>query len=246
VTLVDTPRRVSIWSILRESVRAWRRDFLYISLLAACIEAPIILVELSIAHTRGELPGADEGFSIGWGSLAVALSGMFAHYFLAAVIEMVEGVERHGHKRPTVVQLIRRLPWGRLIIADLVIGAAIVAGLFLLVVPGVLIATFTLITLPLINMERQPVVASIRRSVDLVRGHFRTSLAVWVVALVSTTTIEELVGELFEHFTHSQSGEYVAHLATEVIILPMGALPIVMLAFDLVADRVGRDAQPSH
>jgi hypothetical protein len=240
VPQVRAPGRVRLWRILVESAWAWRRDFWYISLLAAIVEAPIVLVEVGIAIVRGEFPRADEGLTISLASAAVALSSMFAHYFLAAVMEVVESAERRGHRRPRVVDLVRELPWRRLIVADLILRLATVGGLVLLIVPGVAIATFTIITLPLLNMERQPILPTIRRSADLVRDHVPTALGVLFFVTVVDLVLGEAMGELFERATDSHVGEYLGHLATEVIMLPMAALPIVMLAFDLVDDRVER------
>jgi hypothetical protein len=172
---------------------------------------------------------------------------MLAHYFLAAVIEVVESAERHGHPRPNILDLVRGLPWGRLIAADVILRAASIVGYFVFVVPGVLIATYTLIALPLINMERRPVVPTIRRSIDLVRGHFVTAFLIWALVTGGTLGLEEIAAELTEALTHSHIGEYLGHLATEVLILPLAALPVVMLAFDLVACRHGEhDARSPH
>jgi hypothetical protein len=243
---VDAPGRVSLWGILRESLHAWRRDLLYISLLAAVVEAPVVLAQLVYAHVEGELPGTDDGFSIDWDTVGVAFSAMLAHYFLAAVIETVEAAERHGHPRPTALDLIRRLPWLRLIVADVVLRAVTGVGFALLVVPGVLVGVYTVITLPLINLERGSVVDSIRRSVTLVRGHARTALGVWIIITVVPAVGGEALGEVGEAITHTHTGEYFGHLATEVVLLPLAALPVVMLAFDLVAARVGRSDRPPH
>src|SRR5690606_3786451 len=102
------------------------------------------------------------------------------------------------------------------------------------------------ITLPLINMERRSVVESIRRSVTLVRGHVGLALVVWLIITLVPAVAGEVLGEVSEAVTHSTVGEYVGHLATEVLLLPLAALPVVMLAFDLVGARVGRSGRPSN
>jgi hypothetical protein len=66
-----------------------------------------------------------------------------------------------------------------------------------------------------------------------------------VVTVVDLLT-EELMGELFGWLTHSHLGEFIAHLVTEIVVLPLAALPVVMLAFDLVDERVERTGHTSH
>jgi hypothetical protein len=246
VSQIRAPGRVGLRRVVREGIAAWRRDFRYISLLALIVETPVVLIQLAAALITNELPNTDEGFSVSLLSVAFALSSMLAHYFLAAVIEVIEGAERRGRPPPGLIDLARELPWKRLIVADTLLRVATLVGFTLLIVPGVIIATFTIIVLPLLNMERQPVIPTIRRSVDLVRDHVPTALGVLFVVTVVGLFVQELMGELFQWLTDSHLVEFIAHLVTEVIVLPMAALPVVMLAFDLVDDRAGRTRQTSH
>jgi hypothetical protein len=241
-------RTLSTRAVLRASLVAWKRDFGLLTILCAILEAPVVLAELGVAHaTGGNLPGTDEGFTLSFSAAVVFLSSSLVHHFLAGVMESIERSHREEHDLPTLQELARQLPWHRLILADLLIAGAITVGLFLFIVPGVLIGAVTAITLPLLNMERQPIRPTLRRSFRLTQHSLWRVVVLWLLTTVILHGAQEAVGELGEYLTKSTSGEFVAHLASQVLFLPMMALPMVMLAFDLVAiDAHLKGSGPPH
>jgi hypothetical protein len=88
-----------------------------------------------------------------------------------------------GQDRVSLRHVIATLPWGRLIMADLIVTAAVLAGLAALVIPGFIISNLLAVVGPLIEIEDQPVRAALRRSRRLVWPYF------WPVALLITAPI---------------------------------------------------------
>jgi hypothetical protein len=228
-------RTLSVRAVLRASLSAWKRDFGFLTILAVILEAPIVLAEVAAAHGNGNYVGTDEGFTISLSAGALFLTSSLVHHFLAGVMESIERSHREEHHLPTLRELAKQLPWLRLIIADLLIAGAITVGLILFIVPGILIGALTAITLPLLNMERQPIGPTLRRSFRLTQHSLWRVVVLWLLTTVVLQGAQEVVGEVAEHFTKSTTGEFVAHLAAQVVFLPMVALPMVMLAFELVA-----------
>jgi hypothetical protein len=133
-----------------------------------------------------------------------------------------------------------------LLIADFAVQFLLLAGLLLFVIPGLLVGAYLAAALPLTNMERQSLVPTLKRSIAITRGHFWKALAVWLITSVVVDGLQEAASDYFGHLTHSNIGEFIAHLGSDVLFLPLQALPIVMLAFDLVAiDKAGRDVAPA-
>ncbi len=131
--------------------------------------------------------------------------------------------------------MVRGLPWARLIAADLLLTALILAGLAAFVVPGLVVMTWFAVVLPLVNLERRPVPATFARSYHLVRGHS------WRVALVAVTAfvIPEVVIAVVANVTPTGNValDALVHAIPAVILLPLAALPIV--DHDLRARRAG-------
>ena len=68
--------------------------------------------------------------------------------------------------------VLRSLPWGSLILADLLAALIVVVGLVALIIPGLIAITLLSVVGPVIELERQHAVAGLRRSAHLVRPHF--------------------------------------------------------------------------
>src|SRR4029079_13461208 len=86
----------------------------------------------------------------------------------AAMLDAVVGHHLHGHERAHVWRVLRRLAWGRLLAADVILVAATTVGAALFVVPGVIVFTLFCLVGPLINIEQIGVAAAFRRSAALV------------------------------------------------------------------------------
>ncbi len=65
--------------------------------------------------------------------------------------------------------VLRSLPWGSLVLADLLTTVIIVAGLVALVIPGLAAITLLAVVGPVIEIEHRHAVAGLRRSAHLVR-----------------------------------------------------------------------------
>jgi hypothetical protein len=76
--------------------------------------------------------------------------------------------------------VLRALPWGSLILADLLATLIIVAGLLALIIPGLIAITLLAVVGPVIEIEHRHAVAGLRRAAHLVRPHF------WRVAAFAT------------------------------------------------------------
>jgi hypothetical protein len=230
-------RTLSLASILSDTVSIWRRDLRPLTILAAALEIPIVLAEVALHITPSLADFVEGSVVVSGGVLVVLIYGSLSHHFLAGLLERVVAADRHGHRRPSLGEVLRRLPWSRLIAADLVLTALILAGLAAFVVPGLVAMTWFAVVLPLINLERRPVLATFSRSYHLVRGHS------WRVALVAVTAfvVPEVVLGIVAAFTDTGNAtlDALVHAIPAVILLPLAALPIVIMTFELVALDAG-------
>ena len=109
--------------------------------------------------------------------------------FLSGFLSKLVGAGEAGRDRPSVKEILRTLPWGRLIGADLLVALIVVAGVLALVIPGLIAITLLAVVGPVIEIENRPVIAALRRSAHLVRQHFWT---VALLVLVPVTAASEI------------------------------------------------------
>ena len=224
------------------ALRVWRHNVGYLAVICATVQLPVLALEIALYGPHGVEYHSYEPL---WHLLVVVplvLLAMLAHHFLSGVLERVVSAQRRGHGRPGLVALGRDLPWVRLIVADVLVTGLTLAGYAALVVPGVAAATLLCVVMPLINLERQPVLATMARSARLVRPHFATALAVWATSQLAVVALMEALSQGIETWGHTFTVAVAAHLVPEVLLLPAATLPTVVLAFVLVDQEAAQRA----
>jgi hypothetical protein len=156
------------------------------------------------------------------------------------------GAGGHGKTGPgadgsRIRDVLRSLPWGSLIAADLLAVLIVLIGLVALIIPGLIAITLLSVAGPVIELERQHAVAGLRRSAHLVRPHF------WRVAALATLPL--LVANGVVGILPDPSGP--TDVVTTVIVRSIGegivesavGLLLVELCYRLIAaDHAAADA----
>jgi hypothetical protein len=226
---------LSLRGIAANSWRIWRRDIRALTILAAALELPIMFVDVLLHVAPGVEGLTEETVTFGFIALLVIVYAALSHHFLAGLLERVVASERHGHPPPTLSEVIHDLPWMRLVIADLLLTGVLAITLVPLVIPGLVAMTWFAVVLPIVNLERNPVLPSFARSYHLVRGHSWRVFAVVITVFLIPDGIIGFITGLVHELTDHPVLNAVAHAVPAIILMPIAALPIVVLAFDLVA-----------
>jgi hypothetical protein len=241
----DPGRHVPACATLRGVVAAglitYRRCFGAIVLAALVVFAPIdLVVTLATEAAKDVAERADVLSTVVWVSgTGVSVAGTtLSLIFFAGVIDRIVAVDQYGEAATPLLDILRRLPTWRLIMAGTLATALILAGLLLLLVPGFILMVLFCVVGPLLVIEDLRVWAGLRRSARLVWPHFFLAT---VVVLVPTMLEEELTASLeavrwFEN--------PLVHLSLDVAstILVGGLIGVleVTLAHALIADAKRR------
>jgi hypothetical protein len=119
--------------------------------------------------------------------------------FYSGMLERLIGsVERNEPAQP-IAQVVRTLPWARLLVAEafLVVIAALAA--LLVVLPGLIVDTLFALVGPLINLLDASVPDAFRRSVQLVAPHFMLVFVFISVPLAFEHEVLVLIADLIPH-----------------------------------------------
>ena len=114
------------------------------------------------------------------GSLSASAVSLLGAVFLSGFLSRLVSETGHGEHDAhgtRIRDVLRSLPWGSLILADLLAALIIVVGLLALIIPGLVAITLLAVVGPVIEIEHRHAWAGLRRSAHLVRPHF------WRVAL---------------------------------------------------------------
>jgi hypothetical protein len=159
--------------------------------------------------------------------LAINLFGqaVYAGLTAAAVIDW-----RAGVPLPKLSALLRALPIGGLVLLDLLLTGGIAIGLFLLVVPGLAFAAYFGISPAVMKIERRGVIATMRRSAELVRGNFwRVAALIVGVILVTEAIVAAITAPL-----NGLVASALTNLVADGLIQPIEGLAIALVAIGLL------------
>jgi hypothetical protein len=163
----------------------------------------------------------------------------FGTTFFAGLLDRVVGEEERGHPRQRLGQVLRTLPYWRLIGADVLLALGAVVAVLILIFPGLIFYTFFSLVGPAVVMEDRGVFDAFRRSARLVRGHF------WLTFLLVTLPI--LVEEDAVHGIVALAGDVNAIVVFIVNTLAGAAVgSIVALVEVMLASRLAvRKPEPA-
>jgi hypothetical protein len=116
--------------------------------------------------------------------------GLLGTILLSGFLCRLTGQGGPGRPRVTLGHVVRTLPWGRLVLADLTVTVLTGIGLLALVIPGLIIANLLTIVGPLIEIEDRRLGAALRRSRRLVWPYFWKVAVVATIPLILVTEVE--------------------------------------------------------
>jgi hypothetical protein len=230
---------MSMSGVVGAAFRAGRRHLWRVLAVAIAVSLLTAVIEIVVDHFVD--PGnVTLSLSAEISAAGVSLLGTL---FLSGVLTRLVGESEHGGAHQSLAQVARSLPWGRLVLADVAVVLLTVAGLLLLVIPGLIIVNLLAVTGPVIEIEDRRVRAALRRSAHLVRRRF------WAVALLATlpvilaSQIESLIpdpenaGEILEVLAIRGIGEALVEAAIGLVLVE---LCYRLIALDAAAARAAR------
>ncbi|MFZ0090995.1 MAG: hypothetical protein WAL63_15925 [Solirubrobacteraceae bacterium] len=233
VTASGNRPHLEVGLVLRRSWEVWHRSWGLFVGAAAIVQIPVSLAALAAAWVTQVDIRSTRSWQYVVVAAAVAVWATLGHHVVLAIAERIEAGKIAG-RPPREERLLRDLPWRRLVLADVLVLAAITAGIVAFVVPGVVLAVLLAPAFVLLAMERGPVLSTLRRSCQLVRRDFAaTALLIggaWAltqIAGVALATVAEVVHK-------GAIVEVASQFAVNIVLGSLGAVVVVITTFALV------------
>jgi hypothetical protein len=232
---------IGLRPVLVGAAGTYRRRFGVIAgaaLVVFGISATVDVAADVLADQAGDNPGLV--------AIVLTMAGLavFGTEFFAGLMDRIVGEEERGHPRQPLRQILRKLPYGRLIVADLLLALGTALFSLALFVPGLLFFTFFALVGPAVVMEDRKVFSAFGRSRRLVRGHF------WLVFLLVTLPIvveENVVHGIVEAFEGlGVPAVFVVNTLAGAVVGSIVAVVEVTLAHRLAMRKAERRWQESN
>jgi hypothetical protein len=211
-------------------------------LLALVVFVPISMLETLTTGVEVDSLNLTSGLQIAaliGATAAITTTSLLGEVFYSGAVA-ISLTHSQDEKPPSLSEVARRLDYRRLILVDLAYVGAVIVGLLLFFVPGILVFVWFGLAGPVVELEGRTVRGALRRSASLVRHNF------WLVFLVLAPVelvgdaVSELVGELVHGLLgHSFFATWMAEAAANVVFTPIFAVAAVLLTLDLIAAKDG-------
>ena len=163
-----------------------------------------------------------------------AATSLWGEIFYTGVV--AAGVsELLGGRPASLARIARVLPYGRLIIVDIVFSLIVLAGLVLLVVPGIVFYVWFSLSGVVVKIEGKGVRDALRRSHELVRGSFWRVFAVVVPAELLSSAVVDVGSAIGHEQAGGFAGEWLAATVSEMLAVPLYAVAVVVVTYQLLA-----------
>ena len=231
-------KRIRVGEVIGETFAIYGRNVVVLIAVAVVV---FLIVGVLTALLSG--PARD---SLSFGELllvllAIAIRVATTALYTGFVVRLVEDT-RDGRRDVSVGRLLSSAAPAivPLIIMSILFGLGVAIGLFLLVIPGLILLTIWALTAPAIVVEGAGAIESFGRSRELVRGQawtvFWTIVVVWVITGVITFVLG-LIGDAI-----SGVGYGAAVTIASFLTAPIYSLAASVMFFELGG---GRPAAPT-
>ncbi len=161
--------------------------------------------------------------------------------FYAGVVMSAVSESMEGHARPPVRKLLRTLPYGGLIVVDLLFSLGLAFGLVLLLVPGLIFFARYVLAAPLLELEHAGVRRAFSRSRELARGHALALLLLLGGLWLATDLLSGVLGEGgASTLGESLGADWAIATVIELLITPVWAVAVCVVTWRLL--HVEREA----
>ncbi len=237
--------------LLDRAFRLYTANFALMLGIAAAASVPFYLIMLGLEATiAGDLPSRSGSFSmllfqivfmLLWASIAFPIASGATTYAIS---------ERYLGNEVTIGEAMRRglSHFWPLSIAQITATIRVMFGFLLLIVPGILWMLSYALIVPVILIEGQRALPSLRRSRDLVKGYrgkvFCILLFVNLLQVILTAGVGMIGGMLFDG--ESAGGAILSSALnnlSSIVITPLGIIAAILLYYDMRIRKEGFDLE---
>ena len=236
------PRRIG--ELLSAAFQLYRRHWRTLMAIAAVVVVPLTLLQYGIGHwfrTNGqqlqdEAVASTSLWAVAGAWLLAALVGLLLYQVLTGAITRNIATEVTGHDLG--LEQSYRFGFSRLgpiLVVSILVGLATLLGLIVFIIPGIYLGVRLAASIQALVIEDKRGTEAMRRSWELVGGHWWHAAFTLLVAGLITGVVNAVITAPFSAGAWFLQG--IAATVATTVTLPYGALVGVLLYLDLRARK---------
>ena len=237
-----TPRGIA--EILSAAFQLYRRHWRTLMAIAAVVVVPLTLLQYGIGHwfrtngqqLQGQVGVSTSFWAVASASLLAALVALLLYQVLTGAITRNIAAEVAG--QDLGLEQSYRFGFARLgpiLVVSILVGLATLLGLIVFIIPGIYIGVRLAVSIQALVIEGRRGTEAMRRSWDLVGGHWWHAAFTLLVAALLTGVVNAVITAPFS--AGAWFIQAVAAAIATTVTLPFGALVGVLLYLDLRARK---------
>jgi hypothetical protein len=127
--------------------------------------------------------------------------------------------------------------FGSVILISILVGLAVLGGLILLIIPGLIFAVMFSVSIPALVVENRRGTDAMSRSWNLVKGQFWHAVGVIVVAGIIAAVVSGIIGAIGGALGDNWFLSWIFQAIAQIITAPFSAIVSVLLYLDLRARK---------
>jgi hypothetical protein len=236
------PRGIS--EILSTAFQLYRRYWRTLMAIAAVVVVPLTLLQYGIGHwvrshgqqMQDQVVVSTSFWAVASASLLAALVGLLLYQVFTGAITRTIAAEVAG--QDLGLEQSYRFGFARLgpiLVVSILVGLATLLGLIVFIIPGIYIGVRLAVSTQALVVEGKRGTDAMRRSWDLVGGHWWHAAFTILIAGLITAVMNAVITAPFSAGAWFIQG--VAAAVATIVTLPFGALVGVLLYVDLRARK---------
>ena len=133
--------------------------------------------------------------------------------------------------------------FGSVLLISILVGLAVIGGLILLIIPGLIFLVMFSVAIPALVVENLRGTDAMSRSWNLVKGHFWHAVGIILLAAIITAVVGGIVGAIGGAISDNWFVAWVFQALAQIITAPFAAIVSVLLYLDLRARREALTAE---
>jgi hypothetical protein len=140
---------LTLRGVVRAAMGTYARHFLRVTFVAVLLTGSLGVADAALARAIDLEDGAGWWPTVLFGLYSLmTVTGVLALEFYAGLLDRIVSEDQYGHSSHTIRQVLRTLPYGRLVLASALLTTVYLVGTILLVIPGIVALTLFSLTGP--------------------------------------------------------------------------------------------------
>ncbi len=216
---------------IRRAVELGRGRFWFMLKLALAIFVPLgLLGTLDALYVQGA--DAPENFERVVAAAIISSTTLIGTLVYAGAVASAL-VHAGPDFEPTFRWVLRTTRWRTIIAIDIIFSIAVVIGLLLLIVPGILLYARWVLAAPIADIDRIGIRAAFRRSTAESKGHRLAIVSMLFALTTATGVLQSGISSLADDLGSTFAVEWIASLISQIAVDPPYALLAVAFVLEI-------------